>query len=80
MAFVDPARQKYPAGHDPLHVALVSSEPTVPNVPFGHAVQFGEPLILYQPAWHCVAAPDPEGQKYPAGHRICVPFVAPATQ
>ena len=49
---VDPAGQKYPAGQDPLHVALVSSEPTVPNVPFGQMVQLDEPLTLYMPDGH----------------------------
>ena len=53
---------------------MVSSEPTVPNVPFGHAVQFENVSPVpdeYVPASHCVHcdAEDIE-PNWPGGHGV----------
>ena len=64
---VDPAGQKYPAVHVPVHTDDDSAA-EAPNLPPGHGSHAPAPTRLYEPGGHWVAVADvlPAGQAYPA--------------
>ena len=82
MPLVDPATQKYPALHKPLH----DDDPkplTAPNVPAGHgAVHAADvrPVVSpYRPVLQLVQTPAPPTLNLPSGHIAAVALVDPAT-
>ncbi len=83
MALVDPATQKYPALHAPLH----DDDPTpltAPYVPAGHsAVHNGtdRPVVSpYRPALQLVQTPAPPTLNLPVPQMAALPLVDPGTQ
>ncbi len=63
----DPAGQKYPAVHVPVHTDDVNAA-MAPNLPPGHGSHTPAPARLYEPGWHWTAVADvlPAGHAYPA--------------
>ena len=78
---MDPAGQKYPAAHDPLHVST-DTPATDPNRPAGHAaVQFDvvSPLLFpNRPAAQSVHTPCRPVLYFPGTHTAAVALVDPA--
>ena len=75
VAFVDPAGHAYPAGHTPLHAAVVRPE-LLPYTPAGHC-PLHDALVLpdvdpYHPALQLLHDDDPPAAYCPAGQIIAV--------
>ncbi len=81
VAVRDPAGQKYPASHCPLHVST-DTPAADPNRPAGHsAVQFDvvSPVVFpNRPAAQSVHTPCPPTLNFPGRHAAAVAFVDPA--
>jgi hypothetical protein len=81
VAVRDPAGQKYPASHCPLHVSAVMPA-TDPNRPAGHsAVQSDvvSPVVFpNRPTAQSVHTPCPPVLNFPGGHAAAVAVVDPA--
>ena len=65
-----PVPQLYPGGHQPEQPGVINPG-VLPYTPAGHTVQLTDPAGLYCPGGHGVrlAADEPDGQVYPAGHK-----------
>jgi hypothetical protein len=71
LQFVEPADEKRPGGHTPLHVDAVMAVPT-PNDPAAQGLHDTSPARLYVPTPHALDGgadvTEPGGHAYPATH------------